>query len=115
MESIRDQVSELCAKHRERNTSGPIKTLDQFRRIYRMKIDSAPKEDELERFVEFLWNQNNKFKTEKTEILKADMQERLRFLAFRIATAVGIALVVLGTGAMAKCLEIPLPLLRIAS
>lgn len=45
----------------------------------------------------------------------ADYHERLRYLLFRILTAVGIAAVVLGTGYLAKCWNIPLPLLRVAS
>ncbi len=42
----------------------------------------------------------------------ADYRERRRFLAFRILTALGIALIVLGTSWIAKCLEIALPLSR---
>lgn len=43
----------------------------------------------------------------------ADLREKLRFLAFRMLLAVGIAAVVLLTGYFAKAMEIPLPLLRL--
>lgn len=43
----------------------------------------------------------------------ADMKERIRYLVFRVLTAVGIAAVVLGTGYLAQCWGIPLPLLRV--
>ena len=50
----------------------------------------------------------------KTENLHMDLIERVRFLFFRILTAVGIAAVILGTSYLAKIWEIPIPMLRIA-
>lgn len=43
----------------------------------------------------------------------ADLREKLRFFAFRMLLAIGIAAVVLLTGYAAKVLEIPLPMLRL--
>ena len=45
----------------------------------------------------------------------ADLREKIRFLLFRMALALGIAAVILLTGYLAKALEIPLPLLRLPS
>lgn len=42
----------------------------------------------------------------------ADLQERIRYLFFRILTAIGIAAVILGTAYLANRWDIPLPLLR---
>jgi hypothetical protein len=44
---------------------------------------------------------------------RSDIESKLRFLLFRMLTAIGIAFVVLGTGYLAKTLGIPLPLLRL--
>ncbi len=46
----------------------------------------------------------------RKEILNIDLQERIRFLVFRIATAIGIAGVVLLTAYIAHKYGIPLPL-----
>ena len=44
----------------------------------------------------------------------ADTREYLKVFLFRMATAIGIAAVVLATGAIAQWLSIPIPLLRLA-
>jgi hypothetical protein len=46
---------------------------------------------------------------------KADLVDRLRYLVFRIATAIGIAAVILTTGYLAHRWNIPLTLLRVAA
>lgn len=45
---------------------------------------------------------------------RASTIDHLKFLGFRILTGIGIASVILATGYIAQCLEIPLPLLKIA-
>ena len=49
------------------------------------------------------------------QIRKSDLENKARFLIFRLLTAIGIAAVVLGTGYVAYRLQIPLPLLRLSS
>jgi hypothetical protein len=49
----------------------------------------------------------------EVQVRKSDLESKMRFLIFRILTAIGIAVVILGTGFVAHELEIPLPLLRL--
>lgn len=49
----------------------------------------------------------------KTKNLHMDWIERLRFLWFRLVTAIGFGAILLLTGYLAKLWEIPLPLLRL--
>ena len=51
----------------------------------------------------------------KTNNLHMDWVERMRFLWFRLITAIGFAAILLLTGYFAKTWEIPLPLLRMAN
>lgn len=59
-----------------------------------------------------LLNRYEKLINERKQDAYADLVERFRYLLFRILTAVGIAIVILGTGYLAHKWGIPLPFLR---
>ncbi|AEF03720.1 hypothetical protein [Alteromonas naphthalenivorans] len=56
-----------------------------------------------------------KLSDQESRLSKFDFKERVRFLIFRICTAIGIAAVILGTAIVAKELGIALPLSSLKS
>jgi hypothetical protein len=51
----------------------------------------------------------------EVQVRRSDLESKTRFLIFRILTAIGIALVILGTGFVAYRAGIPLPLLKLGA
>ena len=62
-----------------------------------------------------LWNELKSANDLYIQEKKSDLNNRLRYLLFRMLTGVGIAAIILIMGYCAKKWEIPLPLLRLAS
>jgi hypothetical protein len=59
-------------------------------------------------------NEYNEIIDLRKQEMWADLVERVRYLLFRVLTAIGIAAVILGTGLIAHKAGIPLPLLKVS-
>ena len=66
-------------------------------------------------FLTVLIKKHRELLSIEKQTTRADIETKIRYLIFRILTAIGIAAVILGTGYIAHKLGIPLPLLRIAA
>lgn len=66
-------------------------------------------------FLKVLIKKHRELLSIEKQTTRADIETKIRYLIFRILTAIGIAAVILGTGYIAHKLGIPLPLLRIAA